>query len=527
MTAFNFTSRKQLKQLLNDVEGVQKDDIHSYAGGHLNESYLYKPPSSWGSSKWTAGKGKRISLVEKSTVPNPPVRKSTNTKDTKMKDTLYDFSVGTTGSVPLYNSEINMAPQIRYKNIKTPVSTIGTIDDRPESTKRNPSAASKKSVYTELQDGVLVEELKAEEIMLPGGSGQSKRLPPMEEEGEDYDVMEDIQKSLNIDNLYTFRHQFLPTHHIGVTKRDQYRKMKSMESQVIGMEDASEQNVLSAVRAVRHLEKRLEEELDALNFIGDDRPNFHKLQVYSNVLEDLIEESPTFTYILKSIKMEYDNYISKLLDQQSPDHTKKLRTQAELMLYRGTSRPQELQEAENKVSTLEEKAKSLLENNERLRKELLEEEELLSREPTEPEPRVQLASTYHEEPMAELADEIEHVKALILEKLDDLNALRTKLREEYVPLTVCNHLEQCIKETEVEVQKLLKQNEYLERSISEMETDLREAIQDADTSERDARRIWRKVNSRKGLPHMPNEKNGTTESDDDDDDESKWNWYIS
>lgn len=41
------------------------------------------------------------------------------------------------------------------------------------------------------------------------------------------------------------------------------------------------------------------------------------------------------------------------------------------------------------------------------------------------------------------------------------------------------------------------------------------------------RRIWRKVNSRKGLPHMPNEKNGTTESDDDDDDESKWNWYIS
>lgn len=40
-------------------------------------------------------------------------------------------------------------------------------------------------------------------------------------------------------------------------------------------------------------------------------------------------------------------------------------------------------------------------------------------------------------------------------------------------------------------------------------------------------RIWRKVNSRKGIPHMPHEKNGTTESDDDDDDESKWNWYIS
>ncbi|XP_062582190.1 uncharacterized protein LOC134243957 [Saccostrea cucullata] len=530
MTAYNFTSRKQLKNLLNDVEGVQKHDIHSYAGGHLNEAYLYKPPSSWASSKWTAGKGKRISLVEKSTIPVSNVRKSTQ-REAKMKETLYDFSVGTTGSLPLYPSEINMASQIRYKNVKTPVSTIGTTigttDDRPESTKRNPSAASKKSIYTELQDGVLVEELKAEEVMLPGNSRRSKRLPPMEEENEEYDVMENIQKSLQIDNMLTFRHQFLPTHHIGVTKRDQYEKLKSMEDQVIGLKDASEQHVLSGVKAVKHLEKRLQEELETLDFIDDHRPNFHKLQVYSNVLEDLIEESPTFSYILREIKTEYDNYISKLLDQQSPDHTKKLRTQVELMVFRGTSRPKELEEAENKVVKLEDKAKSLLENNERLRKALLEEEELLAREPSEPEPRIQLASAYHEEPTAELADEIEHVKALILEKLDDLNALRTKLREEYVPLTVCTHLEQCIKETEVEVQKLLKQNEYLERSISEMETDLREAIQDADTSERDARRIWRKVNSRKGLPHMPNEKNGTTESDDDDDDESKWNWYIS
>ena len=49
----------------------------------------------------------------------------------------------------------------------------------------------------------------------------------------------------------------------------------------------------------------------------------------------------------------------------------------------------------------------------------------------------------------ELADEIEHGKALILEKLDALNDLRRKLRLEYVPLTVCTHLEQCIKETEV------------------------------------------------------------------------------
>lgn len=42
--------------------------------------------------------------------------------------------------------------------------------------------------------------------MLLGGSGQLKRFFFMEEEGEDYDVMEDIQKSFNIDNFYIFRY---------------------------------------------------------------------------------------------------------------------------------------------------------------------------------------------------------------------------------------------------------------------------------------------------------------------------------
>lgn len=66
--------------------------------------------------------------------------------------------------------------------------------------------------------------------MLLGGSGQLKRFFFMEEEREDYDVMEDIQKSFNIDNFYIFRYQFFLTYYIGVIKRDQYRKMKLMES---------------------------------------------------------------------------------------------------------------------------------------------------------------------------------------------------------------------------------------------------------------------------------------------------------
>ena len=40
------------------------------------------------------------------------------------------------------------------------------------------------------------------------------------------------------------------------------------------------------------------------------------------------------------------------------------------------------------------------------------------------------------------------------------------------------------------MQKLLKQNEYFERSIAEMDSDLKEAIVEADTSEKDARYVY-------------------------------------
>lgn len=43
---------------------------------------------------------------------------------------------------------------------------------------------------------------------------------------------------------------------------------------------------------------------------------------------------------------------------------------------------------------------------------------------------------------------------------------------------------------QIEVQKLLKQNEYLEKTIGDMESELKDAIQDADTSERDARLVF-------------------------------------
>ncbi|XP_045197456.2 uncharacterized protein LOC123552124 [Mercenaria mercenaria] len=533
MTAYKFTSHRQLREALNSVEKVQKKNIDEYSWGHLNEKNLFKPPlhlKEGGGRIWKSSKKKKTVVKDTDLVPGLSTYRQKQQKDNgkEMKDVLYEFSLGTMASVPMPSpnrTEITPRREIinSFRKEATDVSRVSEDS-------RKSRVDSGKSLYSQLDDGVLVEELGNQELMVKSPRLQPSYFPPTRSRpgDPDYDIMADLTQTLDAEGYLTLKHSFLPSFTSGVTKSDQFNKLKQFEDTVLKKQECRETKVLSGVKAVAHLERRLEEELEVMN-LGGIGPNFHKLQVFSNNFEDLIDETPTFGYMLKCIKSEYDNYITKLLDSQTPQHSRLLRDQVQQMSARGTSRPQELGEAKKRVDKFENEAKTLLEENQKLRQQVQEEEERLANAP-EPEPQaIQVVNLFVDDTPVELADELEHGKALILEKLDALNDLRRKLRQEYVPLTVCTHLEQCIKETEIEVQKLLKQNEYYERSNNEMETELKDSIQNADTSERDARRIWKKVNSLRGLPrvNLTREEGAVEDSDDEEDDETKWNWYIS
>lgn len=60
-----------------------------------------------------------------------------------------------------------------------------------------------------------------------------------------------------------------------------------------------------------------------------------------------------------------------------------------------------------------------------------------------------MKTIYGHESSPEPTQQIESLHTAIMSKLDELNELRIRLRKEFVPSTVCTHLEQCIKETEV------------------------------------------------------------------------------
>lgn len=518
--AFKFILGHHIKGILNDAEEKQKRDIKEYAGGHLNESLLLKTELVLGRKTWESARAPNIKLVQATRPVHKPIKKQ---EKGHPHEALFDFSLGTAGVIPPAGSKEPKTSDVRYKLID------------PDDPSPLPHY-SDNSVYSQLEDGVLIEEMPPQELMMRAPRPRARAPAPLTEDadipggGDVLNTSHSSPMSRQVMSPMPLNYNLVPMHSKGLTRKDQYRRMKAFDATVLQKRELVEQKVLSGERAARHHEFKLEQDLEDLNLNGIG-PNFHRLQVFSNVLEDVIDESPTFNYVLGCIKTEYDNYIAKLLDgQQSQQHI--LRDQVDHMAERGTSRPDDMQAAMDKLHRLEKEGKHLLDMNTRLRDDVATETELLNKEPEHQRKKHRYAARRtspsggfsKKEEKVELSLELEHMKALILEKMDELAAMRVKLREEFVPMTVCTHLEQCIKETEVEVQKLLKQNEYFERSIAEMDHDLKEAIVEADTSEKDARRIWHKVNSTRGLP---GQRQGTEMDSDGEDDETKWNWYIS
>ena len=54
-----------------------------------------------------------------------------------------------------------------------------------------------------------------------------------------------------------------------------------------------------------------------------------------------------------------------------------------------------------------------------------------------------------DQPQLSLSEQVEELRAAILERMDQLNTIQQQLRERYVPTSVVSHLQQCVKETEV------------------------------------------------------------------------------
>ncbi|KAF6017801.1 C6orf118 [Bugula neritina] len=490
---------KQLENLLDAAERGSKRDASDYTSGHLNESNLHKPPEFSSHKEWRGARQKTFSLSKGSNLPFP--HKQPSKSKHGMSDILAEFSLGNDGFLP-------------------------TVKGR----KQKPKPINNTQWNTESSDSVndkaLIEELDSRRFML--NRSQPPRLSrSWATEDDDADTRHRNSKSVPPKHeFYSFKS--------GATKRDQFKDFKLFENGTLRKKDILLHKALSGEQVVRHLEQQLTE---TLTLLGDGPgTSFHRLQAHSGTLQQILESSPLFSYILKQIKTEYDDYVGWLLDTH-PTQSYLLREQVNDLYEKRISNPLQLR------ANL----------NEKLRVEVREAKESSTRHTLSPDLYSRKQDINRDEKSQfDLADQLQDLHATILARLDELDEMRSNLREDYVPSSVCQNLEQCLKDTEVEVQKLLKQNEIMEKKILDMEDDITSAVDGCEVSRRDKEKCREKI-TRTRVPGIKrgfdsyeaydefmqkyaDDKatnlfdpmaDGESSEDEDEKQTDKWEWYIS
>ena len=153
-----------------------------------------------------------------------------------MKEAVVNFSLGTTGALPL--------PPVHKKQFK---GTRGPVKIRSVSRSESASSRQSSDSYTKRDDGVLIEELKLPDVMIRNINHETPNYT-------------DETSPRVIDNSkFQPRKLFLSGFQEAITKKDQFAKMKAFENDIIRKQDTKERYVLTGIKAVEHLERKLKE----------------------------------------------------------------------------------------------------------------------------------------------------------------------------------------------------------------------------------------------------------------------------
>jgi hypothetical protein len=115
------------------------------------------------------------------------------------------------------------------------------------------------------------------------------------------------------------------------------------------------------------------EKLDLTSIDNATNANLVKLNVYSNIFEELIGETPTFGELLNKIKAEYDDYLFFLLrnpDEADGDLLESQMKQSEAFRERNQAKIRQL---DADIDRLEKAVLALCETNQKLEEKLKEE----------------------------------------------------------------------------------------------------------------------------------------------------------
>nr|XP_033791568.1 uncharacterized protein C6orf118 homolog isoform X2 [Geotrypetes seraphini] len=338
-----------LKVLLDGIEKANQEEIQTYTIGHLNCNNLYKPQVLIQKNFWRSNQELTRSRG-KSHFSMPPKLEE---RVKLMKNSWADFTIKTS----LISSSKNVTSQVlskgesKMKKLRpvSPIQSQFTGFFQESGSEDKGQDAEEKT-----NEPVLKDELELPDLQL-------LKFKPVG--GRRIGIMDSIAE-----------YHFLPSYLAGLTKTEQFNMFKRFNKDYLKKEDLLEKEITRNKIAEDH-EKKLMKELLKL---GNINPlHFQRLKVFSDCFQDVCNNSVIFGDLLSQIKNAYELYLEVLLDSHPDTQCKTFLVQMRDVKNRAV-KTCEVKEAIKEVKDLEDKAKFVLLNNERLRNEL--KNELLKRQ---------------------------------------------------------------------------------------------------------------------------------------------------
>ncbi|XP_008589811.1 PREDICTED: uncharacterized protein C6orf118 homolog [Galeopterus variegatus] len=414
-----------LRKLLNRLQKDHREDICLYTSGHLNPNKLYRPPETilchWRNAH--RPKGEDILGVRK-----PPDRNVA-----KMKDALAYFTINT-ALIP------NDAQNTRlFRNLHPQTHAFHTSEGYlvPRKVPKEEKEEMSESALARHGCELRLPELRVLRSKQVGSSRQCAGCPPGRDE-----------------------YQYISSYLAGVTNADRYKKFMSFQKEVLAKQDLLKNDFTGSKAAAGH-EKKLEQELQKICMC--DPQQFNRLQVFGEVFEDICNSSLVFGDLLKEIKEEYELYVAILLDSQPTPQYKTLLAQFK-GLERSPVKTADVDQAREELRMLVKATKAALEHNDELRNELEKERVLLQ---SAKEKSESSEKNVMDEEHLTLIEKVEKKRCEILNKCDEIQALKKEIKTTLVHTGISDITENRVKSIEIEAIKLETANRTLIKKIEE------------------------------------------------------------
>ncbi|RDD46880.1 Uncharacterized protein C6orf118 [Trichoplax sp. H2] len=423
-----------LGDLLHRVQDVHRKDINDYCSGHLNHNKLWKAKDELYHKSWESSLKKPVIFVTPSKRVHIPVNKPIRRK---MIDALVDYSVGPAGNLPISGYSLTENPVKSVTEAKTVKKDRNYVLDLD---------------YKQRTVGpVLIEEVGFPDVMLPVVV-KNNLSSTANDENNDEDAI--------------FENKFINTYTLHAKRKEQYKHLRELDRAVVKCQSIQDRGMFRD-RRVEDIEHKLQNELQIAEASNDYMETLNK---FSNSFNKIITLSKLYKGILKLIKAEYDNYLNYLFRRQ-PLILESVRYGVQQLSDKNTAKYiPELKREMLSVDILEEQINVHLKENVRLREKLRKEEQLTQNAIDEIAATPKRLVIHVEEKPKEVDKVIDELHVMIYNKRRIIQKMKEHQKKTLVPATVCQRLDQCIKETEIQIQKVMKQVEMVETRIKEHQT---------------------------------------------------------